>query len=158
KTLRMKRDSFPLGVGLTTVRELDVGSRPLLLGDQPYDEVENRGEKDECLLDVHQDPAEVLVPHGGDPPETRRVRVEVIERRGGEGQPEPEKCRADERCSEVADLGGRSDVDRLVGEHGPPEDNAYGDEQQVLDVQGPRVLEREVVEERQVDRVPADET
>ena len=52
---------------------------------------------------------------------------------------------------------GARDVGRLVGEHRPPEDEADGDEQRVLDVERPRVLEREVVEERQMDRVPADE-
>src|SRR3989442_956980 len=68
----------------------------VLLVEQPQHEPADRAQEDERLFAVHQDPAEVLVADRRQPPQSRRVLVERVERAAGKDVGEAEERRAEE--------------------------------------------------------------
>src|SRR6266516_1614204 len=131
--------------------------RLFLLTEQAQQEVRERGEEDEHLLCVHQDPAQILVLRRREAPEPRRVLVERVERAAREDQRQRQEGGADVRGAEVREAHRGRDPLRLEREDGPPEDEPREDQEAVLDVERPLVPEGPVVERRQVDAVPDEE-
>src|SRR5262245_36594287 len=129
----------------------------VLLVEEADEEVRDGAQEDERLLGGHENAAEVLILDRREAPQAWGPLVVVVERRAGERQGKAEERREYEGGSEEREpLEGRGRV-RGVRDHRPPEDEADREQDDVLDVQEPRVLERGVVERGEVDEVPTEE-
>src|SRR3954468_6033425 len=123
----------------------------VLLVEQPHHEPADREQEDERLLAVHQDPAKVLVADRRQPPQSRRVLVERVERAARENVSEAEERRAEEGDDEIRQPRRRREA---AAHDRPPEEQAGRDQDRVLDAQAPSRAQGPVVERRDVGQVP----
>ena len=120
----------------------------LLVAQEAQQEVRERGEEDDRLLDRHRHARDLLVDERAGPPRSRRVRVERVDRPRDQREQQAERRGEHERREQVGGL--RAGRERAV-DHGPPHGDPGREIHHVLDVQQRvRVTQRVVVDPGQM--------